>query len=280
MSRDGGGDVTADTSSPASSPPVLRATGVAKAYGHVTALRGIDFELDRGEIHALVGDNGAGKSTFIKILSGTERPDSGTIEIDGQPVRFVAPSDAQRCGIETVYQDLAIAESLDAGENVFLGRERLRPGPLGRLGFVDRRAMRRETAAHLRDLGIRLPSVGSPCEALSGGQKQAVAVARAAVWGRRILLMDEPAAALGVRQTRQVLDLIRRSRDEKGLSIIFISHNVDQVLAVADRVTVLRLGRVVLDCDRDTATLELLTRAMSGFGMSSESRGQVSAGGE
>jgi simple sugar transport system ATP-binding protein len=280
MSRDGGGDVTTDTSPPASGPPVLRATGVAKAYGHVTALRGIDFELDRGEIHALVGDNGAGKSTFIKILSGTERPDSGTIEIDGQPVRFAAPGDAQRCGIETVYQDLAIAESLDAGENVFLGRERLRPGPLGRLGFVDRRAMRRETAAHLRELGIRLPSVGSPCEALSGGQKQAVAVARAAVWGRRILLMDEPAAALGVRQTRQVLDLIRRSRDEKGLSIIFISHNVDQVLAVADRVTVLRLGRVVLDCDRDTATLELLTRAMSGFAMSSESRGHVSTGGE
>src|SRR5215469_18886353 len=122
----------------------------------------------------------------------------------------ISPGDAQRCGSETVYQDLAIAESLDAGENVFLGRERLRPGPLGRLGFVDRRAMRRETAAHLRELGIRLPSVGSPCEALTGGQKQAVAVARAAVWGRRILLMDEPAAALGVRQTRQVLDLIRR----------------------------------------------------------------------
>jgi simple sugar transport system ATP-binding protein len=243
---------------------LLRASGIRKDYGHVRALDGVDFDVRPREIHALVGDNGAGKSTLIKIIAGAVRPDAGTIEIDGKPVVFNSPHDAREAGIETVYQDLALADPLDAAENVFLGRELCYPGIRGWLGFVDRPAMRERTAAHLRDLAVNLPSITVPVETFSGGQRQAVAVARASVWGQRLVIMDEPVAALGVQQTTHVLDLMQRTRDEKGLSVILISHNLPEVLRVADRITVLRLGRRVGTLDATDATATLLVAAMTG----------------
>lgn len=243
----------------------LQAEAITKTYGHVRALRGVDFSVRRGEVHALVGDNGAGKSTLIKILSGAVVADSGRITLDGELVQIRTPEDARDLGIETVYQDLAIAESLDLGENIFLGRELVRSGFLGRLGFIDRPRMRKEGMESLTRLGTTIPSSSVPLESMSGGQKQAVAVARAAVWGQSVLILDEPAAALGVRQTAQVLELIRRSTRDQGLAVIFISHDVPQVLEVADRITVLRQGQVCLHCTRAEASVELLVRAMSGL---------------
>jgi ABC-type sugar transport system ATPase subunit len=245
-------------------PLLLNAIGLRKDYGHVRALDGVDFDLRPREIHALFGDNGAGKSTLIKIIAGAVQPDSGILEIDGREVTFSSPHDARAAGIETVYQDLALADPLNAAENVFLGRELCYPGILGRLGFVDRRAMHAMTAANLRDLGVNIPSLTVPVETFSGGQRQAVAVVRAAVWGQRFLIMDEPVAALGVQQTTHVLDLMQRTRDEKGLSVILISHNLTEVLRVADRVTVLRLGRRVGTIAAKDATATLLVGAMTG----------------
>jgi ABC-type sugar transport system ATPase subunit len=243
----------------------LEATGIRKNYGFVQALAGADFELREGEIHALVGDNGAGKSTLIKVFSGVVQADDGQMELFGDRVSFSNPADALEAGIETVYQDLALATDLTPGENIFLGRETARRGFLGRLGFVDRAAMRRDAGQHLRELGIDLPSGRVPVDTLSGGQRQAVAVARASAWGRTVLILDEPVAALGHQQTEIVLGLMRQVRDEKGLSIIFISHSIPQVLEVADRITVLRLGRTVLTCDVREASLEMLVAAMTGL---------------
>jgi simple sugar transport system ATP-binding protein len=240
------------------------ASGVRKSYGRVQALVDADFELRHAEIHALIGDNGAGKSTFIKILSGVLQPDAGQIEVFGRAVEFAGPKAAQEAGIETVYQDLALASTLGAAENVYLGRELTRSGVLGRLGFLDRPEMRRRTAGEMSDLGIQLKSVRAPVSALSGGQRQAVAVTRAAVWGRRILIMDEPTAALGTQQTEQVLQLMRRARDERGVSILFISHSLPLIFEVADRITVMRLGRTVLRCDAAGATTDQLIGAMTG----------------
>ena len=243
---------------------VLRATGVEKRYGHVLALRGADLAVRPREIHALLGDNGAGKSTLIKILSGVQHADAGRFEIDGREVRLGSSVEAREAGIETVYQDLALALTLDAGENVFLGREIPTRGLLGRLGFIDRREMRRRALEQLAELGIGLRSPRAAVGALSGGQRQAVAIARAAVWGRRILVLDEPTAALGAVQTQVVLDLIRRARDDRGLSILWVSHNLPQVLEVADRVTVLRLGRDVMTGSTRGLTTDDLLRAITG----------------
>jgi simple sugar transport system ATP-binding protein len=245
-------------------PLLLKAIGLRKDYGHVRALDSVDFDLRHHEIHAVIGDNGAGKSTLIKIIAGAVQPDRGTLEIDGREVTFSSPHDARAAGIETVYQDLALADPLDAAENVFLGRELCYGGLLGRLGFVDRRAMHATTAANLRDLGVNIPSLTVPVETFSGGQRQAVAVVRATVWGQRFLIMDEPVAALGVQQTTHVLDLMQRARDEKGLSVILISHNMPEVLRVADRVTVLRLGSRVGTIAAKDATPTLLVGAMTG----------------
>ena len=242
----------------------LKATGIRKNYGFVQALAGANFELREGEIHALVGDNGAGKSTLIKVFSGVVQADAGSIELFGSPITLSSPADALEAGIETVYQDLALGVDLTPGENIFLGREIARKGVLGRLGFVDRQAMRREAGEHLHDLGIDLPSGRVPVDTLSGGQRQAVAVARASAWGRTVLILDEPVAALGHHQTEIVLNLMKQVRDEKGLSIIFISHSIPQVLEVADRITVLRLGRTVLTCDVREAGTEMLVAAMAG----------------
>jgi ABC-type sugar transport system ATPase subunit len=244
--------------------PVLKVTGLTKSYRHVRALKRVDLEVLPGEVHALLGDNGAGKSTLMKILAGVVVPDGGTIEVNGEKVSFAKPGDAQRAGIETVYQDLALAPSLSPGENLFLGRELMRPGLLGRLGFVDRRAMSREAISELRGLGARTPTTHVEVESLSGGQKQAVAVARAARWGSALIMMDEPTAALGVAQTASVLDLIRRVRDERKMSVLLISHNLPDVFAVADRATVLRMGENVLTADIASLSTNDLIAAMTG----------------
>jgi len=225
--------------------PILTARGLVKRYGHVTALDGADFDLLPGEVLAVIGDNGAGKSTLIKILTGAEQPDAGQITLDGAPVRFRNPLDARRHGIETVYQDLAVAPALDIASNLFLGREVRRRGPLGTvLRMLDKPRMRTESARHMAELRIGLRSLTQPVENLSGGQRQGVAVARAAAWGNHVLVMDEPTAALGVKESGQVLDLIRRIRD-RGLPVVLISHNMPHVFEIADRIHIQRLGRRV-----------------------------------
>jgi len=234
-----------DAPSPNGQTPVLEARGLVKRYGHVTALDGADFELYSGEILAVIGDNGAGKSTLIKVLSGALIPDEGEILIDGTPVNFRGPLDARRHGIETVYQDLALATALDISENIFLGREIRRQGLAGSLlRMLDKRRMRSEANAHMQDLKIGIRSMGQAVETLSGGQRQGVAVARSAAFARNVVIMDEPTAALGVKESHMVLDLIRQVRD-RGLPVILISHNMPQVFEVADRVHIQRLGKRV-----------------------------------
>ena len=234
-----------DTSSTNGQTPVLEAHGLVKRYGQVTALDGAEFELYPGEILAVIGDNGAGKSTLIKALSGALIPDEGEILVDGNPVHFRGPLDARRHGIETVYQDLALATALDISENIFLGREIRREGIAGSLfRMLDKRRMRKEASAHMQDLKIGINSMGQAVETLSGGQRQGVAVARSAAFARHVVIMDEPTAALGVKESHMVLDLIRQVRD-RGLPVILISHNMPQVFEVADRVHIQRLGRRV-----------------------------------
>jgi fructose transport system ATP-binding protein len=223
--------------------PVLQAKGIHKRYGHVTALDGVDFDLLPGEILAVIGDNGAGKSSLIKVLSGAVVPDEGQLFLDGKPVHFRSPLDARRQGIETVYQDLAVAPALTIADNLFLGREIRRPGILGSVfRMLDKRQMLVESSAHMKDLKIGIRSMHQAVETLSGGQRQGVAVARSAAFARHVVIMDEPTAALGVKESGMVLDLIRRVRD-KGLPVILISHNMPHVFEVADRVHIQRLGR-------------------------------------
>jgi fructose transport system ATP-binding protein len=249
---------------PGSKPPVLSATGITKAYGHVEALRGVDVELRDGEVLALVGDNGAGKSTLIKILSGALQPDAGEIRVDGRPVSLHSPVAAREHGIETVYQDLAVVPSLDVAENLYLGREERVGRPLRRLiPFIDRRAMRRHAREHLELLNVGITSVRQRVETLSGGQRQAVAVARAHAFGRRVVIMDEPTAALGVRETAAVVDLIRRINGQ-GLAIILVSHNLPQVMALADRVMVLRAGTGVGIVETRATDMEQIVRLITG----------------
>jgi simple sugar transport system ATP-binding protein len=239
---------------------VLEARGVTKHYGHVTALDRADFSAAAGEVAALIGDNGAGKSTLVKILAGAIRPDGGDILIEGRPVQFAGPSDARRHGIETVYQDLALAPDLDAAANLHLGRE-LQRLPFPRL--LNRRLMRERAAAAFAELGIELPDVRAPVATLSGGQRQSVAVARAVAYASRIIFLDEPTAALGVIQRARVLDTIRKVRD-RGIAVVLISHNMPEVVAIADRVEVLRLGRRVAVFRGREASVEDLVGAMTG----------------
>ena len=223
--------------------PVLQARGLVKRYGHVTAIDGADFDLLPGEVLAVIGDNGAGKSSLVKALTGAVTPDEGEIRLNGEVIRFNGPQDARGHGIETVYQDLAVAASMDIASNMFLGRELRRPGPLGSvLRMLDKKRMREEAAEHMADLKIGLRSLTQPVETLSGCQRQAVAVARAVAWARSVVVMDEPTAALGVKESGQVLDLIRRVRD-KGLPVVLISHNMPHVFEIADRIHVHRMGR-------------------------------------
>ncbi|MFD4669986.1 ATP-binding cassette domain-containing protein [Lentzea sp. NPDC058450] len=225
--------------------PVIEARGLVKRYGRVTAMDGADFDLRPGEVLAVVGDNGAGRSTLIKTLSGAVVPDEGTILLDGEEVRFHGPLDARRAGIETVYQDLALAPALDIATNLFLGRERRRADLLGSVfRRLDARGMREEARRVLDELGVGVKSMDQLVETLSGGQRQAVAVARAAAFGSRVVIMDEPTAALGVQESGKVLELIDRIR-ARGLPVVLISHNMPHVFEIADRVHVHRLGRRV-----------------------------------
>jgi ABC-type sugar transport system ATPase subunit len=243
--------------------PLLEAVAIQKRFGHVVALREGNFALRPNEVHAIVGDNGAGKSTLIKIISGVHHPDAGELRFDGRPVTILNPRDARALGIETVYQDLALADHLDASANLFLGREELLPPPLSWLGFLDKKAMRRRTEEEMRRLKIGIQSVEQPVLSLSGGQRQAVAVARAIAWGTRIVIMDEPTAALGVRESGMVLELIKEVRSH-GLAVIMISHNLPEVFAVADRITTMRLGRTIATQETRETTLEAIVAMMTG----------------
>jgi simple sugar transport system ATP-binding protein len=245
------------------SEPRLEARGLVKRYGHVTALDGANFSAYPNEIVALIGDNGAGKSTLAKCLSGAISPDEGEILLNGKPVRFASPAEAHQNGIETVYQDLALAPDLTPAANLFLGREILRPGILGRLGVIDDRAMRHEAEEALGRLGVHLQSATAPVATLSGGQRQTVAVARAVTWAAEVVFMDEPTAALGVAQRERVLEVARRARDA-GRTVVIVSHNMPEVLAVADRIEVFRLGRRVARFTAGNAKLEDLVGAMTG----------------
>ena len=244
--------------------PVLEARGLIKRFGQVVALNETDFDLFPDEITAIIGDNGAGKSTLIKVLSGAFQPDEGELLLDGERVRFRSPLDARRVGIETVYQELAVAPALDIAANIFLGRELRRRGPAGQLlRALDKRTMRREATRHLSELQIHIPSIGQAVENLSGGQRQGVAVARAAAWGKRLVIMDEPTAALGVKETRQVLDLILRVR-ERGLPVILISHDMPHVFELADRIQIMRLGRRVAVVTPQTHSMPEAVAIMTG----------------
>jgi len=221
---------------------VLQARGLVKRYGHVTAIDGADFDLQAAEVLAVVGDNGAGKSSMIKALSGALVPDAGQILLDGAPVRFRSPLEARRLGIETVYQDLALSPAQDIASNMFLGREIRRSGPLGWIRRLDTRRMREQAQEVLGELDIKIKSITQPVETLSGGQRQGVAVARAAAFGSKAVIMDEPTAALGVAESARVLALIDRIRS-RGLPVVLISHNMPHVFEIADRIHVHRLGR-------------------------------------
>jgi simple sugar transport system ATP-binding protein len=227
----------------------LEVREIAKRYGPVAALRGVSLALAYGEVLGLVGDNGAGKSTLISIISGVTRPDSGYIQVDGKLWDQASARSTRAAGIETVFQNLALVPTLSIAENMYLGRELYGPGHLASaLRRIDKRAMRQEVQQAFDRLGLRMPPATAKAGSLSGGQRQAVAVARAVLWGSRVVIMDEPAAALGVQQTEAVLGLITRLKEE-GIATILVSHNMEHVLRVADRVAVLRLGKKIADLD-------------------------------
>jgi ABC-type sugar transport system ATPase subunit len=224
---------------------VLEARGITRHFGAVTALADASLALHQNEVLGLVGDNGAGKSTLLKILSGVLPADSGQIYLEGAEVRLRRPHDALEAGIETVYQDLALVDTMSAYQNVYLGREQLaRAWPLRWLGLVDDGAMRKRSREVLDALAVKVPSINVSVKGMSGGQRQCLAIARAILWGRRIVILDEPTAALGVRESRQVLDVIKDLR-KHNVSVIVVSHNMQQMMEVADRITVMRLGRTV-----------------------------------
>jgi simple sugar transport system ATP-binding protein len=243
--------------------PILEARDVVKSFGRVRALRGASFTIYPGEVVALVGDNGAGKSTLVKTLAGVHKPDSGEIVFEGVPISLESPIAARSYGIETVYQDLALAADLDPAANLYLGREIVRRGVLGRLGVIDKAAMRRGADEAFADLGVRIQDTSSPIASMSGGQRQGVAVCRAVTWASKVVFMDEPTAALGVVQTGNVLNLIRRVKD-RGIAVVLISHNMPEVLEVADRVEVLRLGERVARFERGDVTMDQIIGAMTG----------------
>jgi fructose transport system ATP-binding protein len=247
---------------------VLEARKIVKRYGHVTALDGANLELRAGEVLAVIGDNGAGKSTMVKVLCGAVIPDEGQVLLDGVPVHFSSPMDPRKRGIETVYQDLAVAPALDIATNLFLGREVRCRGVLGSwFRLLDKRRMKSEAQKEMAELKFRLPSIDSAVEDLSGGQRQGVAVARSAIFARRLVIMDEPTAALGVRESGEVLNLIRTIRD-RGLPVLLISHNMPHVFELADRIHIMRLGRrVALTTPKEHSMGEvvaIMTGAMPG----------------
>jgi fructose transport system ATP-binding protein len=243
---------------------VLQACGLVKRYGSVTALDGTDFELRAGEIMAVIGDNGAGKSSLIKVLSGATVPDQGQLLLDGEQVRFKSPIDARRAGIETVYQDLAVAPAMTIAENLFLGREQIKAGWLAKLlRCLDKRAMLADATRHMSELKIGIRSMSQAVETLSGGQRQGVAVARSAAFAKHVVIMDEPTAALGVKEGNMVLELIRRVR-ERGLPVVLISHNMPHVFELADRIHIQRLGKRVAIVDPKQISMSDTVAVMTG----------------
>ena len=255
-----------DTASTPAAPerPLLQARGVTKRFGAVEALTGVDFEVGAGEVVALVGDNGAGKTTLIKAISGIQPGEEGTYHFDGEEVSIHTPQDATRLGIATVYQDLALCDNLDVVANLYLGKERIEPGPQAALRVIDEIAMEQRALELLDSLAVTtLRSVRAEVGALSGGQRQSVAIARSLLGDPKILILDEPTAALGVSQTRQVLELVKRVR-ERGVGVIYISHNLADIFDVSDRIVVLRLGRLLATFDARTATHDEGVSAITG----------------
>ncbi|MGB4826007.1 MAG: ATP-binding cassette domain-containing protein [Paracoccaceae bacterium] len=245
--------------------PILMARGLMKRYGTVVAMNGCDFDLMPGEILAVIGDNGAGKSTMIKALSGAVSPDHGTITLEGREVHFRSPEDARAEGIETVYQNLAMSPALSIADNMFLGREWRKPGFMGTvLRQMDRPRMEAFARTKLNELGLMtIQDISQPVETLSGGQRQGVAVARAAAFGSKVVILDEPTAALGVKESRRVLDLIRDVR-ARGIPIVLISHNMPHVFEVADRIHIHRLGRRLCVIDPKDYTMSDAVAFMTG----------------
>ena len=238
--------------------PILELKGISKRFGAVQALSEVDFEVYAGEVVGLVGDNGAGKSTLVKTIAGINIADSGEYLFNGSPAHISGPTDVTKLGISTVYQDLALCDNLDVVNNLYLGREELDTLPV-----LDEEAMEKRSSDVLRGLSVKIPHVRTVVASLSGGQRQSVAVARSVMWDAKLVLLDEPTAALGVAQTRQVLDLIRRLR-EQGLGVVVISHNMADVFEVADRIIVMRLGRRVATFDVRRATREEVVGAITG----------------
>lgn len=243
--------------------PILELRGISKRFGAVQALDAVDFEAFTGQVVGLVGDNGAGKSTLVKIISGVYQADQGTYAFEGHPVHVGQPSDATQLGIETVYQDLALCDNLDVVGNLFLGREALAPIVPGLLSAMDEIAMEQTARKLVGDLHVTLPSVREQVATLSGGQRQSVAVARAVLWNSKVVLLDEPTAALGVEQTQQVKDLIKRLR-QRGLAVVVISHNLADIFDVSDRIIVLRLGHRVATFDTKNTNAESVVGAITG----------------
>jgi fructose transport system ATP-binding protein len=241
---------------------LLRAVGLTKHYGGVSALAAVSFEMRRGEQMALVGDNGAGKSTLVSMLSGALRPDSGRIWIDGSECKFRSPQEAKNAGIETVYQNLAVIDQLDVIANLFLGHERRLLGA-GPLSVLDRKGMTKDAETLLARTGVEIPDMKQPLRNLSGGQRQGVAIARAAGWGSKLIIMDEPTAALGIQETKNVEKIIAGIRDQ-GIATIIVSHNLRQVFALADSVCIMRRGRMVGHLKKEDCTLTDVVRLITG----------------
>ena len=244
--------------------PLYETRNVSKSYGPVIALDDVSFALHAGEVVGLVGDNGAGKSTLVKVLSGAHQPSSGSVLLDGVERHWNSPHDAIEAGIETLYQDSGLAPHLSVGANVFLGRERTRPGLLGRMGFLAQKSMNEQAHADLERVGIAVPSSKRSIGQLSGGQRQAVAIGRAVAWARKVIILDEPTNHLGARQSGEVLEVIKAAK-AKGLGVIFNSHTLPHVLQITDRVVVLRLGRVVRDAPTSEFDADSLLGTITGL---------------
>jgi simple sugar transport system ATP-binding protein len=243
--------------------PILESKGLSRSFGHVRALNGVDFDIYPGEVVAVIGDNGAGKSTLVKALTGNLALDEGELYFQGQRVTITSPQQAASLGMEVVYQDLALAPHLNPVQNMFLGREVPHKGLLGHLGFMDEKAMLEKAKQGFAELGGTVRSMSAPIGSMSGGQRQQVAIARAISWADKVVILDEPTAALGVVQTQNVLDSIKRVK-AKGIAVILISHSMPHVLEVADRVQVLRLGQRVATFEASKTTVEELVGAMTG----------------
>jgi simple sugar transport system ATP-binding protein len=245
--------------------PLVSIQEVTKEFGAVKALKGVSFDILPGEVVALVGDNGAGKSTLVKIIAGVHPPTDGRILVRGNDIHFETPADARSAGIETVYQHLALIEQLDVSGNVYLGREKTLGGLFGKLlGLLDFRSMRDDTAEALEQLHINIPEPTLPVRNMSGGQRQAVAIGRAVMWGQELLILDEPTAALGVEETEQVLSLIEKLRDERDLTFLVISHNMQDVYRIADKIVVLRQGKHVATLNKDETDPEEIVSYITG----------------